>query len=172
MLPEMLVLVDQADQVIGVEEKMKVHREGLLHRAFSIMIFNNQGQLLIQKRSAIKYHSAGLWANSCCGHPRLHEDNLAAAQRRLREELGFTCPLVKITTVSYALKLANGLYEHEYTHLFTGVYTAGLDLNPDEVAEIKWIMPVDLQQEATLNPEPYAAWFRLYLTTCYAKIFA
>ena len=92
MLPEMLLLVDKKDQIIGVEEKMKVHQEGLLHRAFSIMIFNDQGQLLIQKRSAIKYHSAGLWANSCCGHPRLSEGNLAAAQRRLREELGFDCP--------------------------------------------------------------------------------
>lgn len=104
-MPEILILVNEEDNIIGTEEKLKAHIDGLLHRAFSVMIFNNKGQLLIQKRAKNKYHSAGLWANSCCGHPRLGEDNTEAAQRRLQEELGFSCDLVKISELKYSLKL-------------------------------------------------------------------
>ena len=118
MQEEILILVDKNDQPQGTMPKMQAHREGQLHRAFSVMIYNNKGELLIQKRAATKYHSAGLWANSCCGHPRIGEDNLVAAKRRLKEELGFSCELKKIGEVCYELSLENGLHEHEYTHVF------------------------------------------------------
>lgn len=171
-MPETLILVDEKDNIIGTEEKLKTHIDGLLHRAFSVMIFNNKGQLLIQKRAKNKYHSAGLWANSCCGHPRLGEGNMEAAKRRLQEELGFSCDLVKITELKYSLKLQNGLYEKEYTHIFAGTYDGILELNPDEVSEVKWENPAELQKKSTLMPECYASWFNLYLSKYYKEIFA
>ncbi|MDP5110088.1 MAG: isopentenyl-diphosphate Delta-isomerase [Rickettsiaceae bacterium] len=170
-MPETLILVDEEDNIIGTEEKLKAHIDGLLHRAFSVMIFNNNGQLLIQKRAKNKYHSAGLWANSCCGHPRLGEDNTEAAQRRLQEELGFSCDLVKISELKYSLKLQNGLYEKEYTHIFAGTYEGNIEPNPDEVSEIKWESLGKLQKKSTLMPKHYAPWFNLYLNKYYKQIF-
>lgn len=170
-MSETLILVDENDKSIGTAEKMKVHIEGLLHRAFSVMIFNSKGQLLVQKRAKSKYHSAKLWANSCCGHPRLDEGNMKAAQRRLQEELGFTCNLIKITELSYSLKLQDGLYEREYTHVFAGIYDGSLELNPDEVSEIKWQTPNDLRRESISKTDQYARWFNLYLTEYYREIF-
>lgn len=170
-MSELLVLVDKNDKAIGIEEKMKVHVDGLFHRAFSIMIFNGRGELLVQKRSANKYHSAGLWANSCCGHPRLNEGNKEAAQRRLKEELGFSCELMKIAEISYSLELQDGLYENEYTHLFAGFYQGGLNPNPNEVSKIKWKLPSKLRQESMITPENNARWFNLYLQKYYQEIF-
>ena len=170
-MSETLILVDENDKPIGTAEKMKAHIEGLLHRAFSVMIFNSKGQLLVQKRAKSKYHSAKLWANSCCGHQRLDEGNMKAAQRRLQEELGFTCNLIKITELSYSLKLQDGLYEREYTHVFAGIYDGSLELNPDEVSEIKWQIPNDLRRESISKPDQYARWFNLYLTEYYREFF-
>ena len=170
-MTEILILVDENDKFLGTEEKMKVHIDGLLHRAFSVMIFNSKGQLLVQRRAKNKYHSAKLWANSCCGHPRLNEDNMKAAQRRLQEELGFSCELLKITELSYSLKLQDGLYEREYTHVFAGIYDGSFELNPNEVSEVKWITPRDLRRESISNPKLYAHWFNLYLTEYYREIF-
>lgn len=170
-MPETLILVDEKDNIIGTEEKLKTHIEGLLHRAFSVMVFNNKGQLLIQKRAKNKYHSAGLWANSCCGHPRLGEGNMEAAKRRLQEELGFSCDLAKISELNYSLKLQNGLYEKEYTHIFAGTYDGNLEPNPDEVSEVKWKNLNELKKESTLTPEYYASWFNLYLSKYYKEIF-
>lgn len=170
-MPEILILVNEEDNIIGTEEKLKAHIDGLLHRAFSVMIFNNKGQLLIQKRAKNKYHSAGLWANSCCGHPRLGEDNTEAAQRRLQEELGFSCDLVKISELKYSLKLQNGLYEKEYTHIFAGTYEGNIEPNPDEVSEIKWESLGKLQKKSALMPKRYAPWFNLYLNKYYKQIF-
>lgn len=171
-MSETLIIVDEKDNIIGTEEKLKTHIDGLLHRAFSVMIFNNKGQLLIQRRAANKYHSAGLWANSCCGHPRPGEGNMEAAKRRLQEELGFSCDLVKISELKYSLKLQNGLYEKEYTHIFAGTYGGILELNPNEVSEVKWENPAELQKKSTLMPERYASWFNLYLSKYYKEIFA
>ncbi len=170
-MSEILILVDENDKFLGTEEKMKVHIDGLLHRAFSVMIFNSKGQLLVQRRAKNKYHSAKLWANSCCGHPRLNEDNMKAAQRRLQEELGFSCELLKITELSYSLKLQDGLYEREYTHIFAGIYDGSFELNPNEVSEVTWITPRDLRRESVSNPKLYARWFNLYLTEYYREIF-
>lgn len=170
-MSETLILVDENDKFLGTEEKMKVHIDGLLHRAFSVMIFNSKGQLLVQKRAENKYHSAKLWANSCCGHPRPNEDNMKAAQRRLQEELGFSCRLLKITELSYSLELQDGLYEREYTHIFAGIYDGNLELNPNEVSEVNWETPNDLRKKSILSPKLYARWFNLYLTEYYKEIF-
>ncbi len=164
---EMLVLVDEDDNQIDTGPKMQVHLQGKLHRAFSIFIYNKKGELLIQKRADMKYHSAGLWANSCCGHPRLNEENIIAAKRRLYEELGFSCDLSKITEICYNLPLENGLYEHEYTHIFAGVYDGHMEPNTEEVSAIKWINPQDLINDFKVNQQNYARWFALYIEKYY-----
>lgn len=114
---------------------------------------------------------AGLWANTCCGHPRPNEEVSSAAQRRLQEELGFTCKLAKITTVQYALKLENGLHEHEYTHVFAGHYKGAIYPNPEEASEVKWDSPSNLRQASLKAPNDYARWFILYLQEYYDEIF-
>ena len=170
MSEETLILVDNNDREIGYEAKLKTHIDGLLHRAFSVIIYNSKGEMLIQKRSKEKYHSSNLWANACCGHPRINESNILAAKRRLGEELGFTCDLFKLTEVKYNLLLDNKLYEHEYTHLFTGLYDGELNLDIDEVEEVKWININFLQQDIKSNAGNYAEWFKLYLNKYYQEI--
>jgi len=163
MQEEQLILVDENDLPCGTEGKLKTHKKGLLHRAFSIIIYNKDHKILLQKRAAVKYHSAALWANSCCGHPRVDENDIEAAKRRLHEELGFFCDLSKITEVTYNLPLDNGLYEHEYTHIFAGRYDGDVNPNPDEVSEIKWISLESILEDFKIHPESYARWFQLYL---------
>ncbi len=171
MQEEILILVDKNDQPQGTMPKMQVHIEGRLHRAFSVMIYNKKGELLIQKRADVKYHSAGLWANTCCGHPRVGEDNMLAAQRRLHEELGFSCDLKKVGTVCYELPLENDLHENEYTHVFSGVWEGALAPNPEEVSETDWVTPSELRKRAAKNPGEYARWFELYLREYYDEVF-
>mgnify|MGYP003387158416 CR=1 FL=1 len=169
-----VVLVDLNDTPIGLAEKLEAHlQKGRLHRAFSVFIYNEMGELLIQRRALGKYHSKGLWANTCCGHPYPGEDNKTAASRRLYEELGFQAALTPRGHVRYGLKLDCGLYEHEYTHIFeahlnrTPIFTP----DPEEVCETKWIDPKDLAQDAKKNPHLYARWFRLYLLKYYDHVF-
>lgn len=163
MQEEQLILVDESDIPRGMKGKTEVHKKGLLHRAFSVIIYNKHNELLLQRRADIKYHSAGLWCNSCCGHPRLEESNIDAAKRRLEEELGFSCDLSKITELSYNLPLDRGLSEHEYTHIFAGIYEGDIYPNPDEVSETKWLSLESILEDLDNNPKDYAAWFRLYL---------
>lgn len=170
-MTEMLILVDKNDTPVGVEEKLKTHLQGLRHRAFSIFIFNSRGEILIQRRALGKYHSAGLWANACCGHPRLAEENKEAAQRRLQEELGFVCPLNEVSTVCYTLKLENGLHENEFTHVFQGIYEGEIRPAPEEVMEIAWVNPKDLLEDITRQGEAYARWFRLYALKHFEPLF-
>lgn len=119
---EELVLVDEYDRATGTAEKMQVHRDGLLHRAFSIFIFDLKGRLLLQKRALGKYHSQGLWTNTCCGHPRPGEPTLAAARRRLLEEMGIDCPvLMEVEAFVYRTQVSNGLIENEYDHIYVGL---------------------------------------------------
>jgi isopentenyl-diphosphate delta-isomerase len=160
---EMLIVVDENDIPQRVEEKMKVHLEGIKHRAFSILIYNRHGQLLLQKRSNTKYHSAGLWSNSCCGHPVNFEPIIEAAKRRLQEELGFTCDLIKITEVSYNLPIENGMHKNEYTHIFVGQYNGNIVPNPREVSEVEWIGLESLKQKLDTKPQSYSKWFQLYM---------
>ena len=168
---ETVILVDENDHPIGTQEKLVAHTIPQRHRAFSVFIFNDKGETLIQRRALGKYHSPGLWANSCCGHPRPREEVDKAAGRRLQEELGFTCPLTPITTVCYTLKLEKNLWELEYTHVFKGMYENTFHPDPEEVCEIKWVPPHVLRQDVLTHPTHYARWFRLYILKHFESIF-
>lgn len=169
---ETVILVNNNDEPIGFQEKLAAHRIPQRHRAFSILIFNEKGETLIQRRAFDKYHSSGLWANSCCGHPRPGEDIKDAANRRLREELGFCASLTPLTTVCYTLKLEKDLWELEYTHVFKGVYEGIVDFNTEEVCEVQWISPTDLRKDVLAQPQHYARWFRLYVVKHFELVFA
>lgn len=168
---ETVILVDENDQPIGFQEKLAAHLIPQRHRAFSILVFNDRGETLIQRRSFEKYHSPGLWANTCCGHPRPGENIKDAANRRLKEELGFCSSLTPITTVCYTLKLEKDLWELEYTHVFKGTYDGTIDFNPQEACEVAWISPTDLQKDVLDSPQKYARWFRLYVLKHFELIF-
>ncbi len=157
---ERVILVDKADNQVGTEEKIKAHEEGRLHRAFSVFVFNDKGELLLQKRSAQKYHSGGLWANTCCSHPRPGEGLLEAAHRRLREEMGFDCHLKKLFSFVYKVPFGNGLTEHEYDHVLFGIYPQSPEPNPSEVDSWKWISLSELGVDIKKNPETYSYWLR------------
>jgi isopentenyl-diphosphate delta-isomerase len=157
---ELLILVDSNDQTIGTAEKMAVHRQGLLHRAFSIFVTNSQGQLLLQQRAFHKYHSGGLWTNTCCSHPRPHETVLSAAHRRLQEEMGFTCPLQELFAFTYRAELEDGLIEFEYDHVIVGQSDTEPAPNPDEVANWQWIDPAHLAIQMEQHPELFTFWLR------------
>ncbi|HDT4958841.1 TPA: isopentenyl-diphosphate Delta-isomerase [Enterobacter kobei] len=161
-MKEMLVLVDNEDRQIGIGEKLHVHREGLLHRAFSIFIFNDLGQLLLQQRASSKYHSGSLWTNTCCSHPRPGEDTLDAAHRRLKEELGFDCELTRVTTLLYKdpVPSTEGLIEHEYDHIYIGRFNGTISPNPFEVSGCKWIEITQLLRDIDDNPELFTSWFK------------
>jgi isopentenyl-diphosphate Delta-isomerase len=160
---EELILVNENDQVIGVGEKIQTHLIGALHRAFSVYILNSAGQLLLQKRSSTKYHSQGLWSNTCCGHPRLGESIEEASRRRLNEEMGFDCELREVFEFIYHAKLDNNLYEHEYDHVVVGRFDGSPTPNRDEVDEWKWVDLMTLKLDIEKHPENYTYWFRISL---------
>lgn len=171
MMQETLILVDENDVPCGTQEKLTAHLIPQRHRAFSVFIFNDQGETLIQRRALGKYHSPGLWANSCCGHPRPGEDVKEAARRRLNEELGFTCDLTPMTKVCYTLKLEKDLWELEFTHVFKGLYQGDFTPAPEEVMETQWISPENLRGDVLRHPNAYARWFRLYILKHYDVLF-
>lgn len=156
---ETLILVNQYDQQVGTERKLKVHRDGLLHRAFSIFIFNTKGELMLQRRTLGKYHSGGLWTNTCCGHPRPRETTLAAAHRRLKEEMGFDCHLQEIRTITYQAQVSNNLIEHEFDHIYVGQFDDKPVLNPDEVSDWLCISTPDLLEWIAAQPQVFTVWF-------------
>ena len=162
-MQEHVILVDNAGREIGTEEKLKAHREGKLHRAFSIFIFNTLGELLLQKRSKTKYHSGGLWTNTCCSHPRLGESHYCAARRRLNEEMGFDCELTELFSFIYHTELENDLFEHELDHVFVGRYDDQPVPNPDEVDDWKWMDIEELRREIEENRDHFTYWFKLIL---------
>ncbi|WP_028297545.1 isopentenyl-diphosphate Delta-isomerase [Olivibacter sitiensis] len=161
MKEELVVLVDKNDEVLGYEEKMAAHEKGLLHRAFSIFVFDLQGRLLLQKRAQRKYHSGGLWTNTCCSHPRPDEDIEAAAHRRLKEELGFDCPLTWAYSFIYRSELDKGLTEHEYDHVFFGTYEGQITPNPEEVGLCNYISLHEIERDIHLHPQRYTEWFKI-----------
>ena len=161
MEDDQVVLVDQADNSIGQMGKIEAHQRGQLHRAFSILIFNQQGELLIQKRSSNKYHSAGLWANTCCSHPRPDETIQAAAHRRLAEEMGFDCHIREVTSFIYKTFFDNGLCEHELDHVLIGEYDGKIEPDANEVSEWKYISLDDLRVSLVRSPHLYTEWFKL-----------
>jgi len=159
-MPEYILLVDEKDNVIGKEEKIKTHREGKLHRAFSIFVFNPKGELLLQRRAKIKYHSGGLWTNTCCSHPSPGETLEEAVHRRLKEEMGFDCELEEIFSFTYQVKFDNDLFENEYDHVFIGKFDGEPTPNPEEVDEWKWIDLEELKKDIQENPDSYTYWLK------------
>ena len=165
---EFVVLVDEQDNPIGKMEKQQAHIEGLLHRAFSIFIFNSEKKLLLQKRASSKYHCGGLWTNSCCSHPRENENIQDAANRRLAEEMGMQCSLKPIFTFMYRAEFDNGLIEHEFDHVFFGESDQNPKINPEEVETYRYIAMEDLQQEVKEFPQNFTPWFIIALDSVLA----
>lgn len=153
-----VVLVDEKGKEIGVMEKIEAHRKGALHRAISVCVFHPDGRLMLQKRAEGKYHSGGLWANTCCSHPMPGESAHAAAVRRLKEEMGIECDLKEVGTFTYRAEFSNGLVEHEFDHVFVGVSPAKPTLNPEEAQDWKWAEVTDLIAHMNSHPEQYAQW--------------
>lgn len=160
---EHVILVDPADRPIGRMEKMQAHREGRLHRAFSVFLFNDQNQVLLQRRALDKYHSGGLWSNTCCSHPRPGEATRDAAERRLKEEMGITCPLRPLFSFVYHVILDQGLTEHEYDHVFVGRYSGTPEINPAEVVDWAYRDITEVAEDLRQNPGQYSEWFRIAL---------
>ncbi len=157
---EEVVLVDEKDNQVGIKEKIKAHEDGDLHRAFSVFIFNSKGQLLLQKRADSKYHSGGLWTNTCCSHPRPGESVIDAAHRKLNQEMGFDCGLQEAASFIYRVKFENGLSENEYDHVLVGRFDGEPLPNPEEVGEYAWIGMQDLADELLNNPDKYTYWLK------------
>jgi len=159
---ELIILVDEQDNEIGVSEKNLAHLNGgKLHRAFSIFIYNTKKQMLIQKRAINKYHSGGLWSNTCCSHPRVDEQLEIAIHRRLQEEMGFDCLLTEIFSFNYHADFENGLTEREIDHVFIGKYSGEINPNINELDDWMWIEFTELLQDVKNNPQNYTVWFKL-----------
>lgn len=156
-----VILVDDNDQPIGMMEKIEAHQKGLLHRAFSVFIMNDQNQMLLHKRASGKYHSEGLWTNACCSHPMPGESTLEAAVRRLKEEMGFSCELRAIDHIIYQVQFENGLIEHEYDHIFLGYYDGEIHANPEEVSEYTFCSFEEIDNWLEKNEEHFTVWFRI-----------
>jgi isopentenyl-diphosphate delta-isomerase len=166
---ESVTLVDTDDNEIGSCGKLAAHRDGRLHRAFSILISNRNGELLLQRRAAGKYHFAKRWSNSCCGHPRPGEPTIAAAGRRLGEEFGFTVPLKTIGTLQYRVEDSiSGLIENEYLHVLHGRFSGEPRPHPDEIGAYRWMQPGGICRSLARRPDWFTPWFALlvdkYLT--------
>lgn len=158
---EYVILVDEHDRTVGSMEKMEAHRLGRLHRAISVFVFDKEKRLLLQQRALHKYHSPGLWTNTCCTHPRPGETAMAAAHRRLDEEMGLQTNLTFAFTFRYRAEFENGLTEHELDHVFVARHDLLPVTNPDEVAAFRWVNLNDLDQEIMERPETFTAWFKL-----------
>ncbi len=151
--------VNEKDEVVGEIEKMEAHKKGVLHRAFSIFIFNEDGKMLIHKRADEKYHGGGLWTNACCSHPT-SDDLKGDAEKRLLEEMGFTCELNKIGVIQYKAEVGD-LVENEIDHIFTGRYDGSINPDPKEVSEYLWISKAEIENDLQKNPDKYTPWFRI-----------
>ncbi len=162
-MAKQIVLVDKNNKKIGVEDKIKAHKEGKLHRAFSIFIFNSKGELLIQRRAKTKYHSGGLWSNSVCSHPKPNEFYRQAAGRRLKEEMGFCCKLKKSFCFIYNTGFQNGLTENEYDCVFTGKFDGKPNPNKKEISGYKWVSVKRLKRDIIRNPNKYTVWLKIAL---------
>jgi isopentenyl-diphosphate Delta-isomerase len=158
---EKVILVDENDNAIGEAEKIQVHIDGLLHRAFSIFIFNTDGEMLLQQRALSKYHSGGLWTNACCSHPTPAEKTIDAAKRRLQEEMGFMTPMEKIFDFVYKAEFENGLTEYEFDHVFAGWYSGSIDFNKEEVMDFQFKSIKLIADELKHQPDKFTAWFKL-----------
>lgn len=158
-----VILVDEQDNPVGTMGKMEVHEKALLHRAFSVFIFNDKREMLLQKRAASKYHSAGLWTNTCCSHPKPGETTEAAAIKRLQEEMGFSTPISKAFTFVYKAPFDNGLTEHEYDHVFTGTFNGLINPDPREVSDYCYQSIETVKENVQTHPDHFTEWFKIAL---------
>lgn len=170
MIEEKVILVNENDEKIGLMPKMEAHEKALLHRAFSVFIFNDKKELMLQQRALNKYHSPGLWTNTCCSHQRDGESNIEAGKRRLQEEMGFVTELKETTSFIYKAPFDNGLTEHEYDHVLVGNYNSQPNINKDEVASWKWMPLEDVKADIEGNPEIYTEWFKIIFDKFYEFI--
>lgn len=170
-MEQRVILVNEQDQETGTMEKMKAHEQGLLHRAFSVFVFNTDGELLLQKRAAGKYHSGGLWTNTCCGHPQPGETVTEAGQRRLKEEMGMALDLSPLFHFRYKAGLDKGLTEHEIDHVLFAISNKPPVLNPDEAEGYGYHPPEDIQQAIAAYPDHYTAWFRICFEETVNRVF-
>ena len=161
MKEENVILVNEQDEAIGLMPKMEAHEKALLHRAFSVFVFNAKGELMLQQRALNKYHSPGLWTNTCCSHQRDGETNLAAGARRLQEEMGFVVPLKELFSFIYKAPFDNGLTEHALDHVMVGYSEASPSVNKEEVASWKWMSMDDIATEIKEQPEHFTEWFKI-----------
>jgi len=170
MKEENVILVNENDEQIGLMPKMEAHKKAILHRAFSVFIFNKDNELMLQQRALNKYHSPGLWTNTCCSHQRDSETNIEAGKRRLQEEMGFVTELEESVSFIYKAPFDNGLTEHEYDHILLGNYNGKPNINKEEVADWKWMPIEDVKVDIALHPERYTAWFKVIFDKFYEHI--
>jgi isopentenyl-diphosphate Delta-isomerase len=160
-MTERVVLVNEADEVIGTGDKYDVHVAGVLHRAISVFVFDTRGRMLLQRRAVGKYHSGGLWSNTCCSHPRPAEPVAGAAHRRLLEEMGFSCPLWEAFAFTYRADVGGGLIEHEYDRVFVGSFDGDPAPDPREADDWRWLDPAMVARELHQRPRLFTTWFHL-----------
>ncbi|PWG05125.1 isopentenyl-diphosphate Delta-isomerase [Polaribacter aquimarinus] len=169
-MEEQVVLVDEKDNAIGLMPKMEAHEKAVLHRAFSVFIFNSKGELMLQQRAAHKYHSPLLWTNTCCSHQRDGECNIEAGKRRLQEEMGFVTEIKEVFSFIYKAPFDNGLTEHELDHVMVGYYDEKPEINKDEVQDYKWMTLADVKSDIKKNPQRYTEWFKIIFDKSYEKL--
>ena len=162
-MEEQVILVNERDEKIGLMPKLEAHQKGILHRAFSIFVFNDNNEMMLQQRALNKYHSPGLWTNTCCSHQRDGETSLEAGKRRLEEEMGFITPLNETDSIIYKTPFDNGLTEHELDHILVGKFNGIPEINQVEVASWKWMALEQIQKDIQINPDDYTAWFKIII---------
>ena len=170
MKEEQVILVNEKDVALGVMPKMEAHQKGVLHRAFSVFIFKKNGELLLQQRAVNKYHSPGLWTNTCCSHQRMSETNIEAGKRRLHEEMGFVCDLKEVFWFVYKAPFDNGLTEHELDHVMVGYFDKNPIINKVEVKSFKWMHLEDIRKDMKKNSHIYTEWFKIIFNEYYNRI--
>ena len=170
MKEEHVILVNEQDEQIGLMPKLEAHQKALLHRAFSVFIFNDKNELMLQQRALDKYHSPGLWTNTCCSHQRDGETNIEAGRRRLQEEMGFVVDLQESISFMYKAPFDNGLTEHEYDHVLLGKYNNEPVINMSEVASWKWMLIEEVKDDIAIHPELYTEWFKVIFDKFYEHL--
>jgi isopentenyl-diphosphate Delta-isomerase len=170
MTEEKVILVNEKDEQLGLMPKMEAHRKAQLHRAFSVFVFNEKGELLLQQRAANKYHSSNLWTNTCCSHQRDGETNISAGKRRLQEEMGFVCDLKEVFWFVYKAPFDNGITEHELDHVMIGNYNQDPIINTVEVGSFKWMTLDDIKSDINKHPENYTKWFQIIFKEFYDRL--
>lgn len=170
MKEELVILVNENDEPIGTMPKLEAHEKAVLHRAFSIFVFNDNNELMLQQRASNKYHSPNLWTNTCCSHQRLGESNIEAGMRRLREEMGFVTDLKNTISFIYKAPFDNGLTEHEFDHVLVGIYNKAPKINTKEVLNWKWMSLENVKHDLQLHPELYTEWFKIIFDKFYQHL--